>query len=265
MKRITDFQSMCAKGEKIAALTAYDASFAHILADNGVDLILVGDSLGMVIHGASDTLAVTLDEMVYHTKHVARGASKPLIMADLPFGTYGSPSKAFESAVLLVKAGAAVIKIEGGDWLAETIAYLHQHGIPVCAHIGLTGQMVHTMGGFKIQGRDLHAIDALVNTALVLEQAGAAMLLLECVSLAATERLMAAVNIPVIGIGAGPQTDGQILVTYDVLGITPHKPYKFVKNFLNTDAPTISEAIQAYVTAVKTQTFPTWEHSFECK
>lgn len=265
MNRLTHLESMCARGEKIAALTAYDASFAHLLAENGIDLILVGDSLGMVIHGAPDTLAVTLDDMIYHTKHVVKGANKPLIMADLPFGTYDSPKTAFESAALLVKAGAAVIKIEGGIWLADTITYLQERGIPVCAHIGLTGQMIHTLGGFKVQGRDVNAIDRLVNTAQTLERAGAALLLVECISLEATERLMAAVHVPVIGIGAGVQTNGQILVTYDMLGITSHKPYKFVKNFVNTEAPSMAEAVRAYVTAVKTQTFPGLEHSFKCK
>lgn len=252
------------KGEKIVALTAYDASFARLLDTSGVDVILVGDSLGMVVQGHQDTLPVTLEHMVYHTQLVARGCNESIIMADLPFGSYGAPEQTLASAVALVKAGAAIVKIEGGAWLAEHITLLQQCGIPVCAHIGLTGQLVHTMGGYKIQGRGEDAINTLVSDAKVLEAAGASMMVLECVSLAATEKVMAAVSMPIIGIGAGPQTDGQILVTYDALGLTPHKPYKFVRNFMDGNASNIAEAIQAYVRAVREQTFPALENCFEC-
>lgn len=250
------------KGEKIAALTAYDASFAHLLESAGVDVVLVGDSLGMAIQGHPDTIPVTLEHVVYHTSNVARGCKKPLIMADVPFGMYGTPEQTLTSSVALIRAGAAIVKIEGGAWLADSVRLLKRSGILFCAHLGLTSQLVHTMGGYKIQGRDEEAIDALVRDALALQIAGADMMVLECVTLAAAERVLAAVDIPIIGIGAGPQTDGQILVTYDALGLTPHKPYKFVKNFMDGTVNNPSEAVAAYVQAVKQGSFPSQEHCF---
>lgn len=261
MKRISNIIEQAKSGEKITALTAYDASFARLLESCGIDIILVGDSLGMVVQGHSNTLSVTLEEMIYHTRIVASNCTEPLIMADLPFGTYGTKEQTLMSAQALIKAGAAVVKIEGSEWLAKHIELLTQCGIPVCAHIGLNSQYIHTMGGFKIQGRSVDGINELTTTAKNLQDAGASLLVLECVSLAAAQQVLEVVNIPVIGIGAGSNTDGQILVTYDMLGLTPGKPYKFVKNFMQ-ETGNITEAIKAYVKAVKNQTFPSQEHCY---
>lgn len=265
MIRLTHLNTLKAKGEKIAALTAYDASFSHLLETQGVEVILVGDSLGMVIQGYPDTLRVSLPDIIYHTQQVVRGCQQAFIMADLPFGTYGTLDQALQSATALIRAGAAMVKIEGGAWLAETVAVLQQRGIPVCAHVGLAGQFIHSIGGYRIQGRDDEEIDALITDVQALQTAGASMLVLECVSLAATAAIMAVATVPVIGIGAGPETDGQILVTYDAIGLTPRQPYKFVRNFMDGKVSSISEAIKAYVMAVKQRTFPSLEHCFICK
>ena len=265
MKRITHLHSLKAHGEKIAALTAYDASFSHLLESQGVEVILVGDSLGMVIQGYSDTLRVSLRDVIYHTQQVVRGCQQAFIMADLPFGTYGTVDQALHSATALIRAGAAMVKIEGGAWLAETVAVLQQRGIPVCAHVGLAGQFIHSTGGYRIQGHDDEEINTLITDVQALQTAGAAMIVLECVSLAATTAIMRVATVPVIGIGAGPETDGQILVTYDMLGLTPKQPYKFVKNFMDGKITSISEAIKAYVIAVKQKTFPSLEHCFTCR
>jgi len=249
------------KGEKFTCLTAYDATFAHLLNAAGVDVILVGDSLGMVLQGNDSTLPVTVEEMAYHTACVKRGNSTSLIMADLPFMSYASPLQAMNSAAQLMQAGAHMVKLEGGAWLAETVALLSERGVPVCAHLGLTPQSVNKLGGYKVQGRDEEAAVQLLNDARTLEHAGASVLLLECVPSPLACQLTENAGIPVIGIGAGADTDGQVLVLHDILGITQGRKPRFVKNFME-DATTIEGAVSAFVTAVKNGDFPRPEHGF---
>lgn len=248
--------------QKFAVLTAYDSSFANLVSGAGVDVILVGDSLGMVLQGQDSTLPVTLDEMCYHTRCVARGNQGALIMADLPFMSYATSEQAMQSAAALMQAGAHMVKLEGGRWLAETIRLLTQRGIPVCAHLGLTPQAVNMLGGYKVQGRDQSAALNMLEDAKILEDAGASTLLLECVPTLLAEEITENSGVPVIGIGAGRFTDGQVLVMHDMLGITPGKRPKFVKNFM-PDADSIEEAVRTYVNDVKSGTFPGPEHSFE--
>ncbi|MGF1545789.1 MAG: 3-methyl-2-oxobutanoate hydroxymethyltransferase [Thiotrichales bacterium] len=250
------------EGEKIACLTAYDASFAAVLDRSGVDVILVGDSLGMVIQGRSTTVPVTLDHMVYHTQAVARGCERALLMVDLPFMSYTTPTQAMASAArLMQEGGAQMVKLEGDARQVETVSKLAEHGVPVCAHLGLQPQLIHKLGGYKVQGRDRHQADAMLRDAAALEQAGADLLLLECVPVTLAAEIAANLAIPVIGIGAGAGCDGQILVLYDILGITSGRAPRFVKNFLAATG-VIDGAIEAYVKAVKTVTFPADEHTF---
>jgi 3-methyl-2-oxobutanoate hydroxymethyltransferase len=249
-------------GEKIACLTAYDASFAQILAEEGVDILLVGDSLGMVLQGQDSTLPVKLDEMIYHTKMVRAASQNTLVMADLPFMTYATPMQALASSGRLMKEGGAhMVKLEGGAIMLETVHHLAEHGIPVCAHLGLLPQSVNKLGGYKVQGRDEKQAQAMLEDASAMENAGADLIVLECVPSQLAAEISAAVEVPVIGIGAGPQCDAQVLVLYDMLGITTGKRPRFSKDFLQ-DAGDVRGAVRAYVQAVKDGSFPADEHSF---
>jgi 3-methyl-2-oxobutanoate hydroxymethyltransferase len=253
--------AMRQRGEKIAMLTAYDASFASLLDRCGVDAILIGDSLGMVCQGHESTLPVTVEEVAYHTACVARGNRTALILSDLPFGTYATPESAFANAVQLVRAGAQMVKLEGGAWLASTVRFLTERAVPVCAHLGLTPQSVHQMGGFKVQGKSVHAAERLLEDALALQDAGATLLVLEGIPAELGKSVTAALSIPTIGIGAGPDCSGQVLVLHDLLGVFPGKQARFVKNFV-LGAESIDAGVKAYVAEVKSVTFPGPEHCF---
>ncbi|HMM44884.1 MAG TPA: 3-methyl-2-oxobutanoate hydroxymethyltransferase [Candidatus Macondimonas sp.] len=249
-------------GDKIVSLTAYDASFAAQMDAAGVEWVLVGDSLGMVIEGHDSTLPVTLDTMVHHTKAVARGLRRGFLVADLPFGTCNTAEQAMHSAVrLMQEGGARMIKLEGGALQRELVAHLTARGVPVCAHIGLQPQFVHKLGGYKVQGRSAEAAAGMREEASALVAAGADMLLLECVPAALAAEITASVPVPVIGIGAGAAVDGQILVVYDILGISLGKRPRFSKDFL-AGRGSIADALQAYARAVKQGEFPAAEHSF---
>ncbi len=259
---LTDLQKLHGQGEKIAALTCYDASFAALLEANNVNVLLVGDSLGMVLQGHETTLPVTIDEMVYHTACVARGAKQAFIVADMPFGTFQvSPEKTFEHAARLMAAGAQMVKLEGGVQMAETIAFLTQRGIPVFAHIGLTPQSVHQFGGYRVQGKSDADAQHLLQDAAAVENAGAGMLLLEAIPAVLAAKITAQVRIPTIGIGAGASCSGQVLVLHDMLDIYPGKKARFVKNFMQ-GATSIADAVARYVREVKAGTFPAQEHGF---
>ncbi len=253
-------RAMHAAGEKIAMLTCYDASFARLLDAAGVDVLLVGDSLGMVLQGHDSTVPVSLDEMAYHTQCVARGNSHAWIVADLPFGSYhASADQALRSATRLMQSGAHMVKLEGGGWTAETVRFLVERGIPVCAHLGLTPQSVHALGGYRVQGRDAPAAQTLHRHARELAEAGAAMLVLELMPSALAGELTAALPIPVIGIGAGAGCSGQVLVLHDMLGITRGKPPRFVRNFMHDDDAAdsgVESAVRRFVAAVKDGSFP---------
>ncbi|WP_095098274.1 3-methyl-2-oxobutanoate hydroxymethyltransferase [Pseudomonas sp. Irchel 3A5] len=259
---VTSLQALKQKGEKITMLTCYDATFAHAASEAGVEVLLVGDSLGMVLQGHDSTLPVTTADMAYHVACVKRGNQGALIMADLPFMSYATLEQTYTNSAALMQAGAHLVKIEGAAWLAESIRLLADRGIPVCAHMGLTPQSVNVLGGYKVQGRLETQARQMRADAITLEQAGAAMLLLECVPSELAQEISHAVKIPVIGIGAGSATDGQVLVMHDMLGlsITGRVP-KFVKNFM-VGQPDIQAAFRAYVSAVKDVSFPGTEHGF---
>jgi 3-methyl-2-oxobutanoate hydroxymethyltransferase len=260
---LTELARMREQGEKIAVLTCYDASFAALLERNGVDVLLVGDSLGNVLQGHASTLPVTLEQMVYHTGCVARGARRPFLVADMPFGSYQeSPAQAMRSAVALMAAGAQMVKLEGGAYMAQTVRFLVERGVPVCAHIGLTPQSVNQLGGYRVQGKTEAAAQALKNDAIALEQAGAALIVLEMLPAALAGEISASLStMATIGIGAGPHCHGQVLVLHDMLGIYPGKKARFVKNFME-GAASIDAAVKAYVTAVKNNVFPAPEHCY---
>ncbi len=260
---VPDLHAMKAQGRRIVVLTAYDASFAWQLETAGIDIALVGDSLGMVVQGHRSTLPVTLDQMVYHTTAVARGLSATMLVADLPFMADRDTTHVLEAGARLVgEAGAAMVKIEGAaPHILEGIAALVARAIPVCAHLGLTPQSVHKFGGFRIQGREQAAADHILAEALAIQAAGADLLVLEGVPTTLGERVTAALNIPVIGIGAGPHCDGQVLVIHDVLGITPGKRPKFSKDFL-AGRDSVGAAIAAYAEDVRSGAFPASEHCF---
>ena len=253
-------RAMHAAGEKLAMLTCYDATFATVLDEAGVDILLVGDSLGMVLQGRDSTLPVTLQEMAYHTACVARGRRSAWLIADLPFGSYQQGlAQAVDSAVTLMQAGAQMVKLEGGGWTVPVVAALVERGIPVCAHLGLTPQSVHALGGWRVQGRDDAAAARLLADAQALADAGAAMLVLELVPSALAARLQQALNIPVIGIGAGPSVAGQVLVLHDMLGLNGNQVPRFVRNFIadvGASANPMAEAVRRYVAAVKDGSFP---------
>ena len=249
-------------GRKLVMLTCYDASFARVLDDNGTDLILIGDSLGMVVQGFDSTLPVRVDDVVYHTAAVARGAIRALKIADFPFGSDGSPLEAHAAAVRFIQAGASMVKLEGAGHKLETIRYLVDREIPVCAHLGLTPQSVHRFGGFKVQGREEATAARLREDALAVAEAGAALLVLEGVPAALAVQITAASPIPTIGIGAGAGCDGQVLVLHDLLGLdTGHRKPKFVKDFL-VDGGSVAGAIRAYAEAVRDGSFPDAEHAY---
>ena len=253
---------MRARGEPIAMLTCYDASFARLLDNCGVDSVLVGDSLGMVIQGHASTLPVTVEDIEYHVRAVARGTQRAWLIADMPFGSYqGTPSSAFDNAVRLMQAGAQMVKIEGGAWLAPTVEFLVARGVPVCAHLGLTPQSVHVLGGYRVQGKSDAAADHLLRDALALQTAGASLLVLELIPMALAERVTRELQIPTIGIGAGAQCSGQVLVLHDMLDVFPGKKPRFVRNFM-TGAPDIATAVRSYVRAVKVRTFPSADEAY---
>lgn len=259
---VTGLQAMKRDQQRIAMLTCYDASFASLLAESGVDILLVGDSLGMVVQGHSSTLPVTLEEMAYHTRCVARRCGDAMVLTDLSFGSYQqSREQAFAAAAMLMQAGAEMVKVEGGTVMADTIAFLVARGIPVCAHLGLTPQSVHTLGGYKVQGKtDLQAA-LLLQDARAVADAGAQMLLMEMVPAELAGEVTRSVPIPTIGIGAGPHTDGQVLVLHDMLDVYPGKKARFVKNFLASNG-SIQQAVRAYVRQVKDGSFPAPEHCY---
>lgn len=254
---------MKSRGERISMLTVYDYSFAHILDEAGVEILLVGDSLGMVIQGHPTTLPVRLDDVVYHTQCVSRGCKNALVIADMPFGSFqGSPQSAFDSAARLMGEGnAQMVKIEGGAVMVETVAFLVDRGIPVCGHLGLTPQSVNQFGGFRVQGREEWAAEQLRKDARILRDAGASVLILEAVPSGLARDITRSVDVPIVGIGAGPDTDGQILVLYDVLGIYPKKSPKFSKNYLEGTG-SVAGAVSAFVEDVRSGQFPGPEHSF---
>jgi 3-methyl-2-oxobutanoate hydroxymethyltransferase len=248
--------------QKIAVLTSYDASLTRLMEEAGIDVILVGDSLGMVVQGQESTLPVTLDEMIYHTRNVARARERALLIADMPFMSYRTPDLALESAGRLMKEGGAhMVKLEGGATQLEVIRQITAQGIPVCGHLGLLPQSVHKLGGYRVQGREAERAETIKQEALALQEAGIDMLVLECVPSALAAEITAAVQVPVIGIGAGVDCDGQVLVVHDMLGMNPRPP-RFVKDFLQSGG-SILQALQNYVTAVKSADFPAEEHGFK--
>jgi 3-methyl-2-oxobutanoate hydroxymethyltransferase len=249
-------------GEKIAMLTCYDASFASLMSRCGIDILLVGDSLGMVLAGMSSTLPVTMEHMVYHTECVASTAKGPLILSDMPFGSYQTdPQTAYKNASRLLAAGAHMVKLEGGAWLLPTIEFLTQRDIPVCGHLGLTPQSVHALSGYKVQGKSETQAEQLLHEAKAVEQSGARLVVLEAIPEKLGTTISNSLQIPSIGIGAGPNTDGQVLVMHDMLGVYPGKKARFVQNFMES-SNSIENAFKNYVVAVKNSTFPATEHCF---
>lgn len=255
-------QKTAQEGGRIAMLTCYDASFASLLDHAGVDTLLIGDSLGNVIQGHESTLPVAIDDMVYHTRCVARGCKRAFIVADMPFGSFQtSPAQAFENAAKLMAAGAQMVKLEGGAVMVDTVAFLVARGVPVCGHLGLTPQSVHQLGGYRVQGREDAAARQLVADAEALSAAGAGMIVLEAVPAKLAAEVTRRASALTIGIGAGVECDGQVLVLYDMLDVYPGKKARFVKNFM-AEAGSIQEAVEAYVKQVKAREFPGPEHSF---
>ena len=249
-------------GRRLVMLTAYDASFARMLDDSGVDLVLVGDSLGMVVQGHDSTLPVSVDDIVYHTTCVARGLSSALLISDLPFQADATPERALDASMRCLQAGAGMVKLEGAGHKLEVIRFLVEREIPICAHLGLTPQSVLRLGGYKVQGRDERAAAKLRDDARAVAEAGASLLVLECVPSQVAADITAAVTIPTIGIGAGPQCDGQVLVLHDLLGINSgHRRPKFVKDFL-ADGGSIAGAVRTFADAVRDGSFPDAEHSY---
>lgn len=259
---LTKLHAMNGKDEKIAVLTCYDASFAALLEAQGIDVLLVGDSLGMVLQGHETTLPVTLADMVYHTACVARGSSQVFIVSDMPFGTFQvSPQETCAHAAQLMAAGAQMVKLEGGASMLETVSFLTERGIPVCGHIGLIPQSVNQLGGYRVQGKDSASAQKILEDAVALEQAGAGMIVLEAIPALLAAEITAALSIPTIGIGAGASCSGQVLVLHDMLDIYPGKKARFVKNYMQ-GADSIGAAIANYVAEVKAGAFPTQNHSF---
>jgi len=256
---LSELQQMATRGEKIAVLTCYDASFATLLEQAGVDILLVGDSLGMVLQGSGDTLSVTIGDMEYHTRCVAAGTLSAMIVTDMPVGSDLTPELAFGNARRLTEAGAHMVKLEGGK--TDVVRRLVAGNIPVCGHLGFTPQSVHQLGGYKVQGRDAASAERILADALSLQQAGANLLVLEMVPAALAREITERLSIPTIGIGAGPDCAGQVLVLHDMLGIYPGKTPRFARNFMQ-GAGTVQNALASYVQAVKSGTFPTAEHSF---
>jgi len=259
---ISKLQEMRQAGEKIAVLTAYDASFTALMDQAGIDVILIGDSLGNVVQGESSTIPVTLEHMVYHTSCVAKGQESAFLIADMPFGSYSTPEQAMLNAAELMRAGAHMVKLEGGAWLAQTVKFLVERSVPVSAHLGLLPQSVHTIGGFKVQGKSTESAQMLINDAKALQEAGAQLLVLEAIPSELGKKVTDAIQIPTIGIGAGPDCSGQVLVMHDMLGAFPGRSPKFVKNFLSGQS-SIEAAFKSYIQEVKTGKFPGPEHCFK--
>lgn len=262
-KKITTsvLQQMKDNGEKISSITAYDASFAKLFDQAGIHAILIGDSLGMVLQGHDSTLPVTIEDMAYHTACVARGVDNTLVIGDMPFMSYATKEQAFTNATTLMQAGASMVKMEGGSWLCETISGLVERGIPVCGHLGLTPQSVNIFGGFKVQGREEDKAKKMIEEAKKLEAAGIQLLVLECIPSGLAKEITNALTIPTIGIGAGKETDGQILVMYDALGISFNYMPKFSRNFI-VDTGDIQKAVELYISEVNAGNFPGPEHTF---
>lgn len=258
---ISKLLSMRVEGEKISMLTAYDSTMSALLNRCGVDTILIGDSLGNVIQGHSSTTPVTVEQVAYHTECVARANTHAFVIADLPFASYGDPVQALDSAAELMRAGADMVKLEGGDWQIDIIQHLVERSVPVCAHLGLLPQSVHILGGYKVQGKSKDAASLMLEQAIACEQAGAQMIVLEAIPSSLGKLITESLSIPTIGIGAGADCSGQVLVLQDMLGISPGKPPKFVKNFLDGHA-SIDAAVKAYVREVKSGKFPGPEHGF---
>jgi 3-methyl-2-oxobutanoate hydroxymethyltransferase len=259
---VSTLRDMKAKGEPIACLTAYDASYAALVDAGGTDLVLVGDSLGMVIQGHDTTVPVTVDDVVYHSRAVARGLRRAFLVADMPFMSYANPEQALENSVrMMQQGGAMMIKLEGGEGQVEIVQHLARHDIPVCAHLGLKPQSVHKIGGFKVQGRESGQAERMRRAAALLQDAGADIVLLECVPNELGQMIRDSLEVPVIGIGAGPNVDGQILVLYDILDITIGRTPRFVRNFQEGCTSPL-EAIRSYVAAVKDGSYPAPEHCF---
>ena len=263
MKKVTTSSLLKMKQEKqrITALTAYDASFAKMFDEQGIDVLLIGDSLGMVLQGTDDTLGVSVADIAYHTKAVRRGTQRAFVVADMPFMSYATPELAYQNAAQLMSAGASMVKLEGGSWLLETIQGLNQRGVPVCGHLGLTPQSVHVFGGFKVQGREDLQAEQIIEHARELAQAGIQLLVLECVPSGLAEKISDSLSIPVIGIGAGNMTDGQILVMHDMFGISANYMPKFSKNYLQQSGD-MRSAVNDYIREVQDGSFPSAEHSF---
>lgn len=261
---IHTLQALKANKQPITMLTAYDSTFAKLVSEQGVESILIGDSLGMVMQGEQSTVPVTMSDMCYHIRCVAKGNQGALLIGDMPYMSYATEAQTMENAALLMQAGANMVKLEGGSWLCPSIEKLAERGIPVCAHLGLTPQSVDALGGFKVQGKDENTARQIVQDALAVEQAGASLLVLECVPSSLAEEITQQLSIPTIGIGAGNQTDGQVLVLQDMLGLNGDFRPKFVKNFFEcTQVKSVSDAITAYIDSVKNRSFPADEHSFK--
>ncbi len=259
---VSILRTMKAERQPIACVTAYDASFAGIVDEASADLVLVGDSLGMVVQGHDTTVPVTVADIIYHTRVVARGLRRAFLMADMPFMSYTNPTQALENAVrLMQEGGAMMVKLEGGVGQIGIVEHLARHDIPVCAHVGLKPQSVHKLGGFRVQGRETSQARQMVDDSVALERAGADIVLLECVPSEVGRAVRDALSVPVIGIGAGPHVDGQILVLYDLLGITRGRLPRFVRNFME-GAPSVAAACEAYVRAVRERSYPAPEHCF---
>lgn len=257
---IDNLKAIKANGDKFAAITAYDFSFAKLIEAAGIEVTLVGDSLGNVIQGQETTIPVTVDEMAYHTANVKRGVENSLLLTDMPFMSYSTVPQSLENAAILMQAGAQMVKLEGGEWLADTVYALTERGIPVCGHLGLTPQSVHKLGGYRVQGKEADKAEKMLSDAKILEQAGADLIVVECVPSSLGKALATSVKIPVIGIGAGPDTDAQVLVLQDMLGISSKSP-KFTKNYLQS-ADSIQSALENYRNEVCNGTFPSSEHCF---
>jgi 3-methyl-2-oxobutanoate hydroxymethyltransferase len=259
---MTTLHKMKADGEKIAWLTAYDASFGMLVDMAGVDVVLVGDSLGMVIQGHETTVPVTMDDVVYHTRAVARGLGRPFLVADMPFMSYATREQALGNAVrLMQEGGAKMVKLESGAEQLGIVEFLAGHDIPLCAHIGLRPQSVHKVGGFRVQGRETEAAARMLNEARDLQNAGADIVLLECVPSSLGAEITRSLDVPVIGIGAGPDVDGQVLVLYDILDLTPGRKPRFTRTFMEGAASPLA-ALESYVRAVKDGSYPAPEHCF---
>ncbi|WP_087022075.1 3-methyl-2-oxobutanoate hydroxymethyltransferase [Thaumasiovibrio subtropicus] len=263
MKKITinDLLAWKKEGRKFASVTAYDASFGKLFEEQEMPVVLVGDSLGMVLQGKADTLDVSVEDLAYHTRSVRAGNSQSLLMTDMPFMSYATPEEACQNAATLMRAGANMVKLEGGAFLADTVRMLTERAVPVCAHLGLTPQSVNIFGGYKVQGRDHDAAEQMVKDAILLAKAGAQIILLECVPGDLAERITQAVDVPVIGIGAGNKTDGQILVMHDMFGISANYMPRFSKNYLQ-ETGDLRTAVSRYIEEVQQGSFPGPEHTF---